>query len=69
MKQKNKLSVLACKVEFIYKSESPGALVFCHRYICQVGKFFLLSSSFIEQTHIFFLFWFVDSSVVNCFPQ
>lgn len=53
MKQRNSLS-MACKVEFIYKSEVPGALVFCHRHLS--GREILLTAIIFHWAKAYFLF-------------
>lgn len=67
MKQRNKVSVWLVKWNLFTKVKFQ-VLWFSAINICQVGKFFWLPSSFIEQKYIFFLFWFVNCTVVNCFP-
>lgn len=67
MKQRNKVSVWLVKWNLFTKVKFQ-VLWFSAIDICQVGKFFWLPSSFIEQKHIFFLFWFVNCTVFNCFP-
>lgn len=67
MKQRNKASVWLVKWNLFTKVKFQ-VLWFSAIDICQVGKFFWLPSSFIEQKHIFFFFWFVNCTVVNCFP-